>query len=179
MRTLIGLVVFVAVVFAGLLAAGMIQNRLPWTEPPGAGKRLTTYLNTHTAETVEGSPFAELRPRHYEHVPPARLFATVREAIGKLPSWRVVEQDPLHGSLHAVVTTPLWRFQDDVHIRVEPDPATDGAVLLIRSESRVGKGDLGTNTRHVLDLYAQLDATIPPPPTAAYKTPPARTTPLF
>ena len=77
------------------------------------------------------------------------------------------------------MTTPLWRFQDDVHIRVEPDPATDRAVLLIRSESRVGKGDLGTNTRHVLDLYAQLDATIPPPPTAAYKTPPARTTPLF
>jgi len=43
----------------------------------------------------------------------------------------------------------------------------------------VGKGDLGTNTRHILDLYAQLDATVPPPPTAAYKTPPARTTPLF
>src|SRR5207253_2663515 len=37
MRTVIGLVLFVAVVFAGLLAAGMIQNRLPWTEPPGAG----------------------------------------------------------------------------------------------------------------------------------------------
>ena len=64
-------------------------------------------------------------------------------------------------------------------MRVEPDDATDGAVLLIRAESRVGKGDLGANTRHLLDLYAQLDATLPPPPTAAYKTPPARTTPLF
>ncbi len=179
MRTVIGLVLFVAVVFAGLLAAGMIQNRLPWTEPPGAGKRLTTYLNTHTAETVEGSPFPELRPRHYDHVPPPELFATVQQVIGKLASWHVVEQDPAHGSLHAVVTTPLWRFQDDVRLRVEPEPTTHGSVLLVRSESRVGKGDLGTNTRHVLDLYAQLDATIPPPPTAAYKTPPARTTPLF
>ena len=179
MRGLIGLVLFVAVVFAGLLAAGMIQNRLPWTQPPGAGKRLTTYLNTHIAETVEGAGFPELRPRHYEHVPPPRLFATVREAIGKLPNWRVVEEYPAHGTLHAVVTTPLWRFQDDVHVRVEAEPATGGAVLLIRSASRVGKGDLGTNTRHLLDLYAQLDGTIPPPPTAAYKTPPARTTPLF
>ena len=179
MRTVIGLVLFVAVVFAGLLAAGMVQNRLPWTESPGARKRLATYLNTHTAETVEGSPFPELRPRHYEHVPPAQLFATVQQAIGKLPHWHVVEQDAAHGALHAVVTTALWRFQDDVRIRVVPDPATAGAVLLIRSESRVGKGDLGTNTRHLLDLYAQLDATIPPPATAAYKTPPARTTPLF
>lgn len=179
MRTLIGLVVFVAVVFAGLLAAGMIQNRLLWTEPPGAGQRIRTYLNTHVAQTVEGSPFPELRPRHYEHIRPPQLLGSVQQAIAKLPSWRVVEQDPAHGALHAVVTTALWRFQDDVHVRVEPDDATDGAVLLIRAESRVGKGDLGANTRHLLDLYAQLDATLPPPPTAAYKTPPARTTPLF
>jgi len=179
MRRLIGLVFFVAVVFAGLLAAGMIKNRLPWTEPPGPSERLTTYLNTHVAQTVEGSSFPELRPRHYEHVPPPQLFATVQGMIGKLPGWRVIEQDAAHASLHALVTTPLWRFQDDVHIRVEPEPAGNGSVLLIRSESRVGKGDLGTNTRHVLDLYAQLDATLPPPPNAAYKTPPARTTPLF
>jgi uncharacterized protein (DUF1499 family) len=179
MRRLFSLVVFVAVVFAGLLAAGMIQNRLPWTQPPGPGERIQTYLNTHVAETVEGSPFPELRPRHYEHLRPPELLADVQQAIGKLTGWHVVEHDPAHGALHAVVTTTLCRFHDDVRVRVEPDAAADGAVLLIRSESRVGKGDLGANTRHLLDLYAQLDAMVPPPPTAAYKTPPARTTPLF
>ncbi|MCK5669573.1 MAG: DUF1499 domain-containing protein, partial [Gammaproteobacteria bacterium] len=29
--------------------------------------------------------------------------------------------------------------------------------LYIRSNSRKGHGDLGTNTRHILDLYQQLE----------------------
>lgn len=178
MRRVLGLVVLAAVVFAGMLAAGMVKNRLPWSQPPGFTARVRTYLNTHVAETEEGSPFPELRPRHYE-VAPADLFATVEQAIGKLGNWQVSERRPAERTLRVVVTSTLWRFRDDAVVRVEPEPAGPGAILFVRSVSRVGKGDLGANTRHILNLYAELDGVIPPPRTAAYKTPPARTTPLF
>jgi uncharacterized protein (DUF1499 family) len=177
-RRLLGLVVLAVVVFVGMLAAGMVKNRLPWSQPPGFTARVRTYLDTHVAETVEGSPFPELRPRHYE-VAPDELFATVERAIAKLGSWEVTERRPAERTLRVVVTSTIWRFRDDAVVRVEAEPAGPGAVLLIRSASRVGKGDLGANTRHVLNLYAELDGMIPPPRTAAYKTPPARTTPLF
>jgi uncharacterized protein (DUF1499 family) len=32
---------------------------------------------------------------------------------------------------------------------------------MIRSKSRVGKGDLGANTRHIMDLVEMVDATVP------------------
>jgi uncharacterized protein (DUF1499 family) len=177
-RRLLGLVVLAVVVFVGMLAAGMVKNRLPWSQPPGFTARVRTYLDTHLAETVEGSPFPELRPRHYE-VAPDELFATVEQAIARLGSWQVLERRPAERRLRVVVTSTIWRFRDDAEVRVEAEPAGPGAVLFIRSVSRVGKGDLGANTRHILNLYAELDGMIPPPRAAAYKTPPARTTPLF
>jgi uncharacterized protein (DUF1499 family) len=36
-----------------------------------------------------------------------------------------------------------------------------GSVLWVRSVSRVGKGDLGANTRHVMDLIDAVNAIAP------------------
>jgi uncharacterized protein (DUF1499 family) len=44
-----------------------------------------------------------------------------------------------------------------VTITVVPEPGGRPA-LMVRSTSRVGKGDLGANTRHVLDVYEALAA---------------------
>lgn len=143
-----------AVVFAVLLAAGVVGNRLPLGDPPGAAVRLSTYLNTHVAETSESSPFPELRTRRYA-VAPEVPYAKVKEAIGTLPRWDVVTSTDDRREVHAVVTTALFRFKDDVTIGVVGEPNAHPA-LVVRGESRVGKGDLGANTRHVLDLYDAL-----------------------
>jgi uncharacterized protein (DUF1499 family) len=143
------------VVFVVLLAAGVIGNRLPLGAPPGAAMRLNTYLNTHVAETAEDAAFPELRLRRYP-VPADVLYAKVKEAIVRMPGWEIAESSDDKRALHAVVTTKLFRFKDDVTVAVIPEPGGLQA-LKVRGESRVGKGDLGANTRHVLDLYDSLE----------------------
>jgi uncharacterized protein (DUF1499 family) len=138
-----------------LLAGGVLLNGLPLTEPPGLVVRLYTYLNTHVAETTEGSPFPELRARRYV-LAADPLFAKVKEAVAHLPRWENVEASDERRELHAVVTSRIFRFKDDVTVTVVPQPDARPLVM-VRAVSRVGKGDLGTNTRHVLDLYEMLE----------------------
>ncbi len=161
MRVLGGLlqvVFFLVLVGLSLLAAGIIANSLPLTEPPGLLARLSTYLSTNVAETKEDSPFPELRPRRYE-APPELLFDVVRRAVQNL-HWEITAQDAEKKVIQAVVTTKVWHFKDDVTIQVQPAQPS-GSSLFIRSASRVGKGDLGANTRHVMDLVQMVNATVP------------------
>ncbi len=154
MRVVRWLVVAV-LAFVTLLAAGLAGNQLPLGDPPGASVRLNAYLNTHVAETSDGSTFPELRTRRFD-LPPDVLYAKVKEAIAALPHWQVETSTDARREIHAVVTTALFRFKDDVTIGVMSEPNRHPA-LVVRGESRVGKGDLGANTRHILDLYDALE----------------------
>jgi uncharacterized protein (DUF1499 family) len=161
MRILSGLlqvVFFLVLLGVALLAAGVISNRLPLTEPPGLWTRLSTYLNTNVAETQENSSFPELRLRRYE-APPELLFDVARRAAQNL-KWEITVLDAAKKEIQAVVTSKIWGFKDDVTIQIQPAQPS-GNWLWIRSASRVGKGDLGANTRHVLDLSQAVDAIVP------------------
>jgi uncharacterized protein (DUF1499 family) len=154
-KRLVGLALLALVVFVALLALGVRGNRLPMDDPPGSFVRINTYLNTHVAETREGSAFPELRPRSYT-LPADALYAKVKEAIGTLPRWEIAEAADDRREVHAVVTSALFRFKDDVTASVMPQPG-GRPMVMVTSVSRVGKGDLGTNTRHVIDLYDALE----------------------
>ena len=56
--------------------------------------------------------------------------------------------------LHAVFKTPVLRFPDDLHARL--DEAT--GLIHLRSQSRVGRSDLGANRTRVEKLRAQYEA---------------------
>lgn len=152
------IVFFLVLVGLSLLAAGVIANRLPLTEPPGLFTRLSTYLNTNVAETKEDSPFPELRLRRYE-APPELLFDVARRAVQNL-RWEIAAQDAEKKEIQTVVTSKVWHFKDDLTIQVQP-AQPNGSLLWVRSVSRVGKGDLGANTRHVMDLVQAVDAIAP------------------
>lgn len=151
-------VFFLLLVGVSLLVAGIITNRLPLSEPPGLLTRVSTYLNTNIAETSEDSLFPELRLRRYE-APPELLFDVVRRAVQSL-GWETTTLDAEKKEIQAVVTSKVWRFKDDVTVRVQPAQPS-GSSLWVRSVSRVGKGDLGANTRHVMSLLQAVDATVP------------------
>lgn len=55
--------------------------------------------------------------------------------------------------LHAVFR--VFLFEDDVDLAVVPH--ADGAVLYLRSASRVGQGDLGVNGRRVHRFWKALE----------------------
>ena len=143
----------ISILVVGLIAGGLIANRPPMMVPPGLWARLVTYLGTHVAETRPDHPFPELRPRFYA-MPPDRLYAVTREAIAGL-GWRIASEDSASLALTAVVESALWRFKDDVVVKVEP--MGGGSTLRMRSSSRIGRGDLAANTRHLLDLYAAIE----------------------
>ena len=59
----------------------------------------------------------------------------------------MVGRDAKAGTIEAVDTTKWFGFKDDIAIRVRADGA--GSRIDIRSKSRVGRSDLGTNARRI------------------------------
>jgi len=90
---------------------------------------------------------ADLTPMRVSAPPPA-AFVTVESVATSMPSWRITRRDPATGDLEAVATTALFGFQDDIALRVRPDPA-GGSTVDMRSKSRDGKGDQGTNAARI------------------------------
>ena len=158
MSGLLQVIFFLAVVWASLLAAGLIANDLPWSDSPGMGTRLLTYLTTTIAETTPDTAFPELRPRTYA-APAALMFDVARRAADAL-HWESSTVDPEARKIEAVVTTKIIRFKDDVTIWVEAD-GEERSTLFARSASRVGWGDLGANTRHLMNLFETVDIIAP------------------
>jgi len=152
------ILVFLFLIGGSLLAAGIIANRLPLTDEPGLVTRLLTYLNTNVAETSEDSPFAELRLRRYE-APEGLLLDIARRAMQSL-DWEISNINAEKKEIHAVVTTKIWKFKDDVIVQIRSGQPS-GSVLWVRSASRIGKGDLGANTRHVMDLIDAVNSIAP------------------
>ena len=68
----------------------------------------------------------------------------------------MVAADSAAGRIEATATTRWFGFKDDVVIRVEPDPA--GSMVDVRSVSRVGQSDVGTNARRIRAYLARLTA---------------------
>jgi uncharacterized protein (DUF1499 family) len=85
-------------------------------------------------------------------LPPADALARVEAAVRGLPRWRVEVIDGASHTLTATRRTRLFRFTDDVTIRLEP--VAGGTRLHVRSQARVGATDLGQNRRNVSELFA-------------------------
>ncbi len=139
------------VLFVG---ASLAWNHPPLLDAPGAGTRLKTYFTTHVAETRENHPFPELRPRTFA-VSPALLLSFGAQVLPRL-GWPLSSQQSDPHILTAVATTLLWRFKDDITLRAYAAPE-GGSILYVRSESRVGKGDLGANLRRVINITEEID----------------------
>ena len=87
-------------------------------------------------------------------LPPDQTEATwqsLTQWISELPRVEVVQVDS--HLAHFVFRTALLRFADDVHLERSEDP---GRRIDVRSCSRVGYWDMGTNRRRVEDLRKRL-----------------------
>jgi uncharacterized protein (DUF1499 family) len=87
-------------------------------------------------------------------LPPAEALVRIEAAIKSLPRWRVETIDAAAGTITATRRTRIFRFTDDVTIRLETIPI--GTRVHVRSKSRIGKSDLGQNRRNVMELFAGL-----------------------
>jgi uncharacterized protein (DUF1499 family) len=137
-----------------LVIVGLLLNRPPLFSPPGPAERLKTYFTTNIAATRTDHPFPELRSPTLA-AGPGEAEDAVLEAMSSL-GWRDI--GTADGEIRAVVVSSLFRFRDDVTVRLEK--VSTGTLVHARSASRVGKGDLAANARHLSVLFAKLDALV-------------------
>jgi hypothetical protein len=111
--------------------------------------------------------FAPVVEQFYPEVRPIELSAPPEQAYARAVAsarelgWRITREDPAAGSFEATETSTVFRFVDDVAVRVRPEG--DGARIDVRSKSRDGQGDLGANAERIQRFAAEIKL----PPVAA------------
>jgi uncharacterized protein (DUF1499 family) len=110
----------------------------------------------------------------------ARLAFDSALAVITHRRWRIVEtrmpdQSRREGRIEAVARTPIMGFRDDVIVRVRAQP--QGSRIDIRSSSRYGIFDLGTNAERVRRLIEDIEAELPLAQPDEPPEPPAKAAP--
>ncbi len=82
------------------------------------------------------------------------------ERLAKARGWEVIMALPAEGRMEATATTAMFRFKDDVVLRVRPTETGTGSIVDMRSVSRVGQSDIGTNARRIREFLADLSGTV-------------------
>ncbi|MGZ9265431.1 MAG: DUF1499 domain-containing protein, partial [Candidatus Deferrimicrobiaceae bacterium] len=90
--------------------------------------------------------YPDIRPL-VSDLPPAQAFERAR-SVARQMCWIIVDENPAEGRIEATATTRWFGFKDDVVIRIAP-VAGNGSRVDIRSVSRVGQSDVGTNARRI------------------------------
>ncbi|MEO8448824.1 MAG: DUF1499 domain-containing protein [Gemmatimonadota bacterium] len=96
--------------------------------------------------------YPDLHPLEIAAPAPA-AFARAAEAARRM-GWAIVATDSASGRIEATATTPWFGFKDDVVVRVRP--AQTGSRIDVRSVSRVGGSDVGTNAKRIRSYLAQV-----------------------
>jgi Protein of unknown function (DUF1499) len=82
------------------------------------------------------------------------------ERLAKARGWDIAVSLPEEGRLEATETSALFRFKDDIVLRVKPTDTGEGSIVDMRSVSRVGQSDLGVNAKRVRSFLADLSGTV-------------------
>jgi uncharacterized protein (DUF1499 family) len=90
--------------------------------------------------------YPDVRPL-VSDIPPAQAYERARSAARKM-CWTIVDENQAEGRIEATATTRWFGFKDDVIIRIAP-AAGNGSRVDVRSVSRVGLSDVGTNARRI------------------------------
>lgn len=77
-------------------------------------------------------------------------------ALAQDKGWEIVTADKSAGRIEATDTTRFFGFKDDVVIRITPWGS--GSRVDMRSVSRVGRSDVGTNARRIEDFLSELES---------------------
>jgi uncharacterized protein (DUF1499 family) len=79
-------------------------------------------------------------------LPPDQLFQHAIAAAEEM-GWELVDANLTEGRIEATDTTFWFGFKDDVVVRIAP--VDGGSRIDVRSVSRVGKSDVGTNSKRI------------------------------
>jgi uncharacterized protein (DUF1499 family) len=163
-----GLLLAVAGIVLGTLAFGVpgnwyrIAKRVPMihdittdTENPPAFVAVLPLRKDAPNSAIYGGPeiaaqqhaaYPDIRPL-VSDIPPEQAYERAR-TVARQMNWTIVEESRAEGRIEATATTRWFGFKDDVVIRIAPYDGV-GSRVDIRSVSRVGRSDVGTNARRI------------------------------
>lgn len=82
------------------------------------------------------------------------------QRLAKARGWDVALYLPEQGRMEATETSRLFRFKDDIVLRVRLSEDGDESIIDMRSVSRVGQSDLGVNAGRIKSFLADLSGTV-------------------
>jgi uncharacterized protein (DUF1499 family) len=143
------IVVIVALVFVGLwiVVQFMVRNA-----PDGLGVHegsLAECPDTPNCVCSDCERADKMPPLGFSN-DPAAAKAALKAAL-KAKGIPIVQEQEHY--LHAVATTPIMRFKDDLEFLIVPDAKK----IQFRSASRLGKSDLGKNRARLKEIFAVLE----------------------
>jgi uncharacterized protein (DUF1499 family) len=115
------------------------------------------YAGLYAAEQ-QRKAYPDVEPLSVNAAPKAAYEAAMAVIVRR--KWRVVvDRPPLpprrDGVIEAVARTPIMGFRDDVAVRVRRED--DGSRIDVRSASRFGRHDFGTNAARIKSLLEDID----------------------
>lgn len=133
---------------------------LPWLTVSDFGTRFRQGSQTNIADTRENAAALGLQPRRYD-VPLSDVANEVAATLDSL-GWRITSRDEQSFDVEVPVTGGV--FTDDLRVTLTEEASADESqtvtVVHVVSRSRVGRGDLGENRRHIVQLLTALDQRI-------------------
>jgi uncharacterized protein (DUF1499 family) len=160
---LLGILGFVVgLVVVGIPANWMLAaKRLPMIHdittdtqnPPKFVAVLPLRRNAPNTSEYGGPKVASEQLKAYPDIRPLLLNVSRDKAFEKAlgaarrMGWQIIDTDQGQGRIEASATTFWFGFVDDVVMRITP--AGSGSRVDVRSESRVGKSDVGANAKRI------------------------------
>ena len=130
-------------------------------DPPQFSAVLPRRTGNVSPPEYDGATAADQQRRAYPDVVPVELDVAAERALSDAVAaarelgWEVIAVDRTRGLLEAIDTTFWFRFKDDIVVRVRAIGPSRSRVD-VRSKSRIGRGDLGTNARRIRMFTAAL-----------------------
>ncbi|MDN3524701.1 DUF1499 domain-containing protein [Halomonas sabkhae] len=133
------------------------------TEPPAFQALAEARREAPNALAYPGDATADQQRAAYPELAPLLLDASVSqvmsavEAAAREQGWEIAEATATR--LEATATTRWFGFEDDIVVRLSETP--EGVRVDMRSASRLGRSDLGTNAARIQAFLESIQGRIP------------------
>jgi uncharacterized protein (DUF1499 family) len=142
----------IAVIAAVAIGSWVVVQFLGRNPPPGLGptsEGLAECPDTPNCVCSDCEQSDKLPPLQF-FTDPLVAKTALKRAFAKMEIAVVAEQQ---NYLHAVATTPIMRYRDDLEFLIDPEEKK----IQFRSASRLGKSDLGKNRARLKEIFALLE----------------------
>jgi uncharacterized protein (DUF1499 family) len=164
------------------ILVGLVTAEIPWSwlrmaeqmppihdistdtvNPPQLSAVMPLRQNAENSAAYEGPVVAAEQHAYYPDIKPVILPIAASTAFDYAlrtandMGWHIMDANASSGRIEAVATTFWFGFKDDVVVRITPAPG--GSRVDVRSVSRVGLSDVGTNANRIRSFLHELAST--------------------